>query len=118
MIIKKSRSLCFTSNLCGIICDDYHRRHSIRVYHNYGTESPIDAAGLTKIGKTLRSRKHHVPRYKIVRCKIDWTLMIFEHSVNQRWRNARREWIKLHRDIEKLQTKHLDKMITTHWWKI
>ena len=116
-IIDNSRSLSFTF-AHWINIAQYHRRNFVGVQHEYGIKSPIDSVGLTKTGKTLRNRKDHVPKYKVDRCGINWTMMIFERSPSNHWRRARHKWIEHCRNIKKLETKHLDKMITTHWWKI
>ena len=115
-IINKSRSLSI--EFVSPWNDIYHRRHCITIDHRYGSESPIDSVSLTKVGKILRNRKHHIPKYKIERCDLDWAIMVETRSVSKNWRTARYKWIKHCRNVEKLQTKHLDKMILTHWWKI
>jgi len=116
MIIKRSR--CLTHEFTCPWYAKTHRRHTFATgflkKQSFCTMGP----SYIKPGRTLRNKKHHVPKYKYVRAGIEDINFNYLKSASRDWNSARIEWIGLLRGAKKLHPTYLNNILHPHWWKI
>ena len=69
-------------------------------------------------GKTLRSKVHHVPKYKYDRGNIKEAIFPLVKSSNSHWSRARAHSIKLTRLLNTNHFKYMENNLQPHWWAI
>jgi len=118
LVVKHSRRLITTIRIRWQYQHGYHRRHPIRVVPEYRYPVNRETLPNCKVGKTLRSRKDHIPRYKIDRAGLEWYLLLKTKSVSSEWRSKRIDWISNARRARELHPEHTENMYSGHWWRI
>jgi hypothetical protein len=69
-------------------------------------------------GKTLRSKIHHVPKYKYNRGNIKEAIFPLVKSSNSHWSRARAQSIRLTRQLNTIHFNYMENNLQPHWWRI